>query len=335
MPAAAAQDAVPEDDDDEVDQEGAVDGVDVDAYAEPPFDGGCLVHCCCCCHCCGCGCCCHPFPGLPHQPETPLTLNIFMLPCLNWLSSAEESVRERQLMAAEAGPSDAAAAAAADDEGEEEQEFEELQEPPFPDPELRPMLLCDLLGRAAEEEVAAIAHNSKHPLMHRPATADHPLSAMSLPPTHITCTPVAWTHPTACVAAAAWCVFLAVCAAFPDLQIAGLSDDPASVMPGDIYCCIERITRSSVWNGHDPEAVAAALAAGAVAILAEAGTDFPDFLIPDSVPVIYADEVDELATRLAAVLHGECGAGRTLPVSCHARLHACRRLVEAAARPCS
>lgn len=202
--AAAAQDAVPEDDDDGVDQEGPIDGVDADAYAEPPFD--------------------------------------------------EESVRERQLMAAEAGPSDAAAAD--DDEGETEQEFEELlQEPPFPEPELRPMLLCDLLGLAAEEEVAAMAHD-----------------------------------------------------AFPDLQIAGLSDDPASVMPGDIYCCVERITRSSVWNGHDPEAVAAALAAGAVAVLAEAGTDFPDGLIPDSVPVIYADEVDELATRLAAVLHESPGS---------------------------
>lgn len=66
--AAAALDAVPEDDDDGVDQE----GVDADAYVEPPFDGGFLVHCCCCCHCCGCGCCCHPCPCLPHQPEHPL-----------------------------------------------------------------------------------------------------------------------------------------------------------------------------------------------------------------------------------------------------------------------
>jgi hypothetical protein len=66
-------------------------------------------------------------------------------------------------MAAEAGPSDAAAAAD-DEEGEEvEQEFEELlQEPPFPEPELRPMLLCDLLGLAAEEEVAAMAHDGEH-----------------------------------------------------------------------------------------------------------------------------------------------------------------------------
>jgi hypothetical protein len=114
----------------------------------------------------------------------------------------------------------------------------------------------------------------------------------------------------------------AVSAAFPDLQIAGLSDDPASVMPGDIYCCVERITRSSVWNGHDPEAVAAALAAGAVAVLAEAGTDFPDGLIPDSVPVIYADEVDELATRLAAVLHGACWKAASTRCLC-IRLHAC------------
>jgi hypothetical protein len=92
---------------------------------------------------------------------------------------------------------------------------------------------------------------------------------------------------------------------FPDLQVAGLADEPGLVLPGDIYCCVERITRSSVWDGHDTDAVQEAIEAGAAAILAAAGTDFPEGLIPDSVPVIYADEVDELATRLAAVLHGK------------------------------
>jgi UDP-N-acetylmuramyl tripeptide synthase len=93
--------------------------------------------------------------------------------------------------------------------------------------------------------------------------------------------------------------------AFPDLQIAGIADDPEHVLPGDMFCCVERITRSSVWDGHEPEAVHAALAAGAVAILAEKGTEFPDGLVPDTVPIIFADEVDELAARLAAVLFGE------------------------------
>jgi UDP-N-acetylmuramyl tripeptide synthase len=103
---------------------------------------------------------------------------------------------------------------------------------------------------------------------------------------------------------------LSVCADYPDLQIGGIADEPDSVMPGDMYCCVEHITRSSVWNGHDTDIVEAALEAGAVAILAEAGTEFPDGLIPDTVPVVYADEVDELAARLAAVLHGEQGDGR-------------------------
>lgn len=60
---------------------------------------------------------------------------------------AEESVRERQLMAAEAGPSDAV------------EEFEELQDPPFPDPEPHPMALCDLLGLAAELAAAGRAQD--------------------------------------------------------------------------------------------------------------------------------------------------------------------------------
>jgi hypothetical protein len=75
-------------------------------------------------------------------------------------------------------------------------------------------------------------------------------------------------------------------------------------MPGDIYCCVEHTTRSSHWNGHDPEAVQEAVAAGAAAIIAAADSPLPEGLVPDGVPVVYADDVDELATRLAAVLYG-------------------------------
>ena len=60
-------------------------------------------------------------------------------------------MRERQLMAAEAGPSGAG----------ELEEFEELQEPPFPEPVTQPMALCDLLGMAAELEAAGRAQDSK------------------------------------------------------------------------------------------------------------------------------------------------------------------------------
>lgn len=107
------------------------------------------------------------------------------------------------------------------------------------------------------------------------------------------------------VSTAAASLYLGAATAFPDLQIGGIVDDPEHVLPGDMFCCVERITRSSVWDGHEPEAVQAALTAGAVAILADKGTEFPEGLVPDTVPVILADEVDELAARLAAVLFGE------------------------------
>jgi len=100
-------------------------------------------------------------------------------------------------------------------------------------------------------------------------------------------------------------------AVFPDVHVAGLADDPKSVIPGDMYCCVERITRSDVWDGHDAEAVAEAIEAGAAAILAQTGNEFPPGLVPEGVPVIYADEVDELAARLAAVLYGETAVSAT------------------------
>jgi hypothetical protein len=71
----------------------------------------------------------------------------------DWLRflAAEASVQERQLMAAEAGPSDAL----------NEDEFEDQEEPPFPEPRTRPMLLAELLALAAEEDVAERVQDSE------------------------------------------------------------------------------------------------------------------------------------------------------------------------------
>lgn len=107
----------------------------------------------------GCHRCCHCWEAVTGRetlqtvvPDVPLSSV-----CPTLLSRAEESVRERQLMAAEAGPSDAG------DEGDEElEEFEELQEPPFPEPQVQPMLLCDLLALAAEVDAAAHAQESEY-----------------------------------------------------------------------------------------------------------------------------------------------------------------------------
>lgn len=81
------------------------------------------------------------------------------------------------------------------------------------------------------------------------------------------------------------------------------------MLKGDLYCCVERITPFSFFNGHDPEAITAAVEGGAAAILAQVGVNFPDGLVPDHVPVVYAANVDELAARLAAVFYGEASTG--------------------------
>lgn len=54
-------------------------------------------------------------------------------------------------MAAEAGPSGAG----------DMENFEELQDPPYPEPTQQPMALCDLLGLAAEPETAGRAQEGE------------------------------------------------------------------------------------------------------------------------------------------------------------------------------
>jgi UDP-N-acetylmuramyl tripeptide synthase len=49
--------------------------------------------------------------------------------------------------------------------------------------------------------------------------------------------------------------------------------------------------------------VEAALSNGAIAIVAEAGNEL-GVDIPDTVPVIWAEDSDELSARLAAVYYG-------------------------------
>lgn len=94
-------------------------------------------------------------------------------------------------------------------------------------------------------------------------------------------------------------------AEFPDAFATGICGVAANVMPGDIYCCVER-THSCVYtaDGHDAEEVETALNNGAIAIIAAADNEL-EVDVPASVPVIYADDVDELAGRLAAVYYGE------------------------------
>jgi hypothetical protein len=54
-------------------------------------------------------------------------------------------------MAAEAGPSDAF----------DEDEFEDQEEPPFPEPRARPMPFAELLALAAEDDAAEHAQDSE------------------------------------------------------------------------------------------------------------------------------------------------------------------------------
>ena len=94
--------------------------------------------------------------------------------------------------------------------------------------------------------------------------------------------------------------------------VTGITDDPASVLPGDLFCCVERLGPGGPADGHEPAALQAAMAAGAVAVLAEAGRELPADVTESDVPVIYASDTDELAGRLSAVYYGEAGCMRAV-----------------------
>eukprot|EP00878_Enallax_costatus_P033621 GHUV01037156.1.p1 GENE.GHUV01037156.1~~GHUV01037156.1.p1 ORF type:complete len:424 (+),score=127.09 GHUV01037156.1:272-1543(+) len=81
-------------------------------------------------------------------------------------------------------------------------------------------------------------------------------------------------------------------------------------MPGDIYCCINQISAIDVVDAHDAYYLQQALLNGAVAVIAEVDMEMPE--LPDHIPVIYADDVEELASRLAAVFYDKPGAGMNL-----------------------
>lgn len=87
--------------------------------------------------------------------------------------------------------------------------------------------------------------------------------------------------------------------------VTGITDDPEAVLPGDLFCCVERLGPGGPADGHEPVALQAALAAGAVAVLAEAGRELPAEVTESDVPVLYASDTDELSGRLAAVYYGE------------------------------
>ncbi|WIA32264.1 hypothetical protein OEZ86_003110 [Tetradesmus obliquus] len=89
---------------------------------------------------------------------------------------------------------------------------------------------------------------------------------------------------------------------FGDVFATGISEVADDVLPGDVYCCVERIHGLYTTDGHEPEELEAALANGAIAVVAVAGNKL-GVDIPDSVPVIWAEDADELSARLAAVYY--------------------------------
>lgn len=74
-------------------------------------------------------------------------------------------------------------------------------------------------------------------------------------------------------------------------------------MPGDIYCCIDRVSAMDVLDAHDAYYLQQAVQNGAVAVIAEAGRELPE--LQADIPVVYAEDVEELAARIAAVFYGE------------------------------
>lgn len=99
------------------------------------------------------------------------------------------------------------------------------------------------------------------------------------------------------------CCFHAYSATDGDILVNGISDNAEHIVPGDIYCCINKISAMDVVDAHDAYHLQQALLHGAVAVIAEADMEMPE--LPDEVPVIYAEDVEELASRLAAVFYGE------------------------------
>eukprot|EP00879_Flechtneria_rotunda_P018943 GHRR01019886.1.p1 GENE.GHRR01019886.1~~GHRR01019886.1.p1 ORF type:complete len:681 (+),score=219.20 GHRR01019886.1:600-2642(+) len=93
---------------------------------------------------------------------------------------------------------------------------------------------------------------------------------------------------------------------YEDVFITGISEDCSATLPGDLYCCIERVRAFDITDGHDVEHVQAAIDAGAAAILAQEGNELA-VQVPDHIPVIYADDTDELSARLAAVFYDSPG----------------------------
>jgi UDP-N-acetylmuramyl tripeptide synthase len=69
-------------------------------------------------------------------------------------------------------------------------------------------------------------------------------------------------------------------------------------------------------DGHDAEEVETALKNGAIAIVAEAGNNL-GVEVPASVPVIWAEDSDELSARLATVYYGACIASVLADWGCH------------------
>lgn len=77
-------------------------------------------------------------------------------------------------------------------------------------------------------------------------------------------------------------------------------------MPGDIYCCIDRISAMDVVDSHDDYNLQQAVSNGAIAVVADMERDIPE--LPDDIPLLAVEDVEEFASRLAAVFYGELAA---------------------------
>lgn len=91
-----------------------------------------------------------------------------------------------------------------------------------------------------------------------------------------------------------------------DLQVSGLAGDSRKIVPGQAFVALAGIQ-------HDARAhIPAAIAAGAVAVFAEAGGDWQQHHLLDGVPVLVIADLSMELGNIASRLHGEPSRAMTV-----------------------
>jgi hypothetical protein len=224
-------------------------------------------------------------------------------------------------MAGEAGPSEGA-------DGQDDED-----EDPFGPRKEHAMLLADMFGLAGEFGAARMLEEGAQQAktlncMAHGGAAPHSTHSIPATQSRVLTPPPPPTLLLPLLPLLTLLLLLYACAEHGDVLVSGIAEDADEVLPGDLYCCVERLIGLGSTHGADEEPLTAALAAGAVAVIAPRGVELP-IPLPPEVPLVLADDVDELAGRLAVVLYGACLCTtlRCAALLCSVRHRTCHQLL--------